>query len=150
MSAAFTQEKLIRFQHCDPAGLLFYPKAFELVGEVIEDWFHEMAGMSVQHFHQALHRSLPTVETGCVFFAPVRVSDHLIFTLRVEHVGHSSLKLSVTASHNGKDRYRVTSQLVHVRMDPGGDYRADPFPAEMRQALRRYVGSATEEEVGDD
>ena len=70
MSAAFTQEKLIRFQHCDPAGLLFYPKAFELVGEVIEDWFHEMAGMSVQHFHQALHRSLPTVETCLLYTSP--------------------------------------------------------------------------------
>jgi 4-hydroxybenzoyl-CoA thioesterase len=29
----------IRFQHTDPAGIVFYPRYFEILGQIIEDWF---------------------------------------------------------------------------------------------------------------
>ena len=39
----FKSQKLIRFQHCDPAGIVFYPQYFVLFHELIEDWFNDGA-----------------------------------------------------------------------------------------------------------
>ena len=34
----FTTQKLIRFHHCDPAGIVFYPQYFYLLHEAQEDF----------------------------------------------------------------------------------------------------------------
>ena len=31
----FKQDKLVRFQHCDPAGIVFYPQYFVLFKELV-------------------------------------------------------------------------------------------------------------------
>ena len=40
----FHTRKLIRFSHCDPAGIGFYPRYVELVNEVVEDWCNDGLG----------------------------------------------------------------------------------------------------------
>lgn len=135
---AFTQDKLIRFQHCDPAGLIFYPKAFELVGEVIEDWFTEFSGVTPHEFHMAERKSLPTVKTCCEFFGQVRVSDRLRFELVVDDIGRSSVGVAVTASAADGPRFRINSTLVHVGRKADGSYGALPFPDDMRDRLQDY------------
>ncbi len=40
----FRNDKLIRFHHCDPAGIVFYPRYFVLFHELYEDWFAEGLG----------------------------------------------------------------------------------------------------------
>ena len=47
----FTRDLIIRFEHCDAAGLIFYPRFFGLVNETVEDWF---AGLG--HSFKSLHR----------------------------------------------------------------------------------------------
>ena len=42
---AFDRVILIRFQHCDPAGIVFYPRFFEFTNQVVEDWFEEELGL---------------------------------------------------------------------------------------------------------
>ena len=37
----FTVDIPVRFQHTDPAGIVFYPRYFEMINQVIEDWFAE-------------------------------------------------------------------------------------------------------------
>lgn len=135
---AFIQKKLIRFQHCDPAGLIFYPRVFELGGEVIEDWFIEWSGHTPHAFHQIEHRSLPTVKTSCEFFDQVRFSDQLTFALNVNAVGRSSISLSIEASRDNDLCFRITSNLVQVSLDDGGRYRACPFTDDVRQRLLDY------------
>ncbi|MDB5967509.1 MAG: thioesterase superfamily, partial [Polaromonas sp.] len=34
----FSSKKLIRFHHCDPAGIVFYPQFFYLLHEMQEDF----------------------------------------------------------------------------------------------------------------
>ena len=36
---AFEDGEPVRFHHCDPAGLIFYPQCFVLFHELMEDWF---------------------------------------------------------------------------------------------------------------
>src|SRR5262249_52652108 len=36
---AFRSSYLVRFSHCDPAGIVFYPRFFDLFSSALEDWF---------------------------------------------------------------------------------------------------------------
>ena len=41
----FRSEILIRFAHCDPAGIVFYPRYLEMFNNLVEDWFREGLGL---------------------------------------------------------------------------------------------------------
>ena len=51
MSAPFETDKLIRFHHCDPAGIVFYPQYFVLFNELVEDWFNAGLKVDFAAFH---------------------------------------------------------------------------------------------------
>lgn len=139
---AFVQEKLIRFQHCDPAGLIFYPKVFEIGGEVIEDWFTEWSGRTPHQYHAVEHRSLPTVKTTCEFFGQVHVSDKLRLSLAVTDIGRSSIALVIDATRGDERCFRISSTLVQVGRSEGGSYGSLPFDDEVRSRLSRYMNAA--------
>ena len=146
---AFLQHKRIRFQHCDPAGLVFYPKIFELASEVIEDWFLDWSGYTAYEFHKVEHRSLPTVKTTCEFFDQVRVSDELDFALAVGEVGRSSIQLTVSAARAGNPCFRVSSTLVQVGLDDAGRYSALSFTDEIRDRLLGYAAVTSDVSLGE-
>lgn len=139
---AFVQKKRIRFQHCDPAGLIFYPKVFELGGEIIEDWFEEWSGHTPHSFHIKEGKSLPTVKTCCEFFDQVRLSDEITFRLVVEAVGKSSIAVAIEASRDGRLCFRINSNLVQVASGADGRYHATPFAPEIRERLLAYRDAA--------
>ena len=37
--AAFTRSVPIRFSHCDPAGIVYFPHYFNMFNGLIEDWY---------------------------------------------------------------------------------------------------------------
>jgi len=37
---AFTRTVPIRFSHCDPAGIVYFPHYFDMFNGLIEDWLH--------------------------------------------------------------------------------------------------------------
>ena len=39
MSAAFTYEEKVLFRHCDPAGIVFFPRYFEMINDCVEYFF---------------------------------------------------------------------------------------------------------------
>ena len=65
----FTRDVTIRFEHCDPAGLMFYPRFFALVNETVEDWFAAL-GHSFKTLHIDQRKGVPTVRFEAEFVAP--------------------------------------------------------------------------------
>jgi 4-hydroxybenzoyl-CoA thioesterase len=55
----FERTKLIRFHHCDPAGIVFYPQYLVLCNELVEDWFDEGMGVNFFTLHTELKRGVP-------------------------------------------------------------------------------------------
>ena len=39
MSKVFSVEYPILFSHCDPAGIVYFPRLFDLLHRAMEDWF---------------------------------------------------------------------------------------------------------------
>ena len=48
IAGSFESQKLVRFQHCDPAGIVFYPQYFVLVHELIEDFARSLGDFTAK------------------------------------------------------------------------------------------------------
>jgi 4-hydroxybenzoyl-CoA thioesterase len=131
----FECDKLIRFHHCDPAGIVFYPQYFVLFNELVEDWFNQGLGIDFARLHVEEHRGIPMGNIECRFHSPSKVGDILHLSLSIQRIGKSSIQLNVTGSSGGEIRVRATLTVVHASLTTR---RAMPFPDDMRAQLERY------------
>ena len=113
----FVKNKRIRFSHCDPAGIVFYPRYAELCNEVVEDWFQEALGVDFHTFHEKLRLGLPVVRSTIDYLATSTYGDELTFRLQVKAIGNSSMNLHINASGNGQERIRAEFRVVMMSMD---------------------------------
>ena len=124
----------IEFNHCDPAGIVFYPRYFEMVNSVIENFFADVVGRSFAAMHnEGGTNGVPAVAMEAMFQRPSRLGDKVRFTLRVGRIGGSSAKMWVEG--HGPDGLRLRVGMVLAWID---GMKAAPWPAEMRAALVSY------------
>lgn len=128
----FRHQELVRFQHCDPAGIVFYPRYVEMINATVEDWFSEAVGMDFAKIHGELNSAIPVAALEIEFKAPSRLGEILEFELTVERVGTSSIQLSVQGSTPDEAKLKARLTLVHIRKE---DYRSRPWTEEMRSRL---------------
>jgi len=132
----FEREKLIRFHHCDPAGIVFYPQYFMLLNELVEDWYNEGLQVDFADYHAKQRFGIPLARVECDFLAVSRQNDRVIMRLTVKELGKSSLKLHITMhSTAGEERVRAVMTLVQVSHDTR---RSVPFTSDMRSRIERF------------
>lgn len=113
----FHCQKLIRFSHCDPAGIVFYPRYIELGVEAVEDWFSQGLGVSFWALHEEHRLGIPAVHLDVNFITPSRHGDQLDFLLSVAHIGKSSMTLDLIVECEGQRRFREKITVVLVSLD---------------------------------
>ena len=59
---SFNTDMTIRFEHCDTAGIVYYPRFFLMLALVIERWFDEI-GCDYWHLHMERGEGIPAVHT---------------------------------------------------------------------------------------
>ncbi|RJG00381.1 acyl-CoA thioesterase [Noviherbaspirillum sedimenti] len=131
----FNKEKLVRFQHCDPAGIVFYPQYIILFHELMEDWFNEGLGVNYAESIMQRRMGLPIVKLECEFLAPGFMGNVLAMQLEVKHLGTSSVTLGVRASIAGRECVRATLKLVHTSL---AELKAVPIPAALRELMLQF------------
>ena len=121
----------VEFNHCDPAGIVFYPRYFEMTNSVVENFFGEVLGYSYARITLEEGRGVPTVRIVTDFRAPSRLGERLLFTLEVLRVGRSSVEFRLVAGV--EDEERLTAYLTLVWIDAEG--RAEPWPDALREGM---------------
>ncbi|QQE06032.1 acyl-CoA thioesterase [Cupriavidus sp. ISTL7] len=144
---SFRNTVRVRFKDCDAAGIVFFPRYFEMLNDLVEDWFRDALDWPFERMHGADRAGVPTADLQCRFVAPSRMGEVLTRELAVTRLGSSSCTLRVRflgAQHDGRADLRVefSQRLVCVdtaRMAPR------PFPAPVREAMARFV-----DEIGNE
>lgn len=131
----FERQKLVRLQHCDPAGIVFYPQYFLLFNELVEDWFNEGLGVDFADFHAKTNLGIPLAHVEADFLAPSKQGERLTLRLSVKKIGNSSLKLEISVSCGAQERVRATLTLVQASLVTR---RAVPFTPDTRARLERF------------
>jgi len=130
---AYRKEILVRFSDCDPAGIVFYPKYFEMFNSLIEDWCRDELQFSFTEIVARRGWGLPAVHLEADFRAPSQFGEALQAALRLRRIGRSSITLEITF-HGSDGVLRVDGKAVLVLMDRSVT-RAIPFPDDVRQRL---------------
>lgn len=133
----FVCKKSIRFHHCDPAGIVFYPQCLVLCNEVIEDWFDEGIGIDFYKLHAEIRRGVPMRHLEVDFIAPSMHGDDLTFTLVVNRIGNTSMDITTTAAMGDEVRFRAKQTVVWA--DLGGAPRATRIEGEWRERFSRFL-----------
>lgn len=134
--AVFEKHHLVRFHHCDPAGIVFYPQYLVIFDELIEDWFNEGLKLDFARFHVQDRLGIPAARVECDFLAPSKIGDTLRLTLAVQRIGNSSFTLAMEGSCGGATRIRAIQVRVLAALD---GLRSVPIPPELRANLLRYA-----------
>jgi 4-hydroxybenzoyl-CoA thioesterase len=134
--APFISEKLIRFHHCDPAGIVFYPQYFVLFHELLEDWFNRGLGIDYADFVSRERRGLPTAHIDCDFKVPSKIGDTVQMQLGVKRVGRTSLALSVKVCAGEEVRVTANQVLVLISLADGA---LVPIPDDLRARFERFA-----------
>ena len=136
MTKPFARERLIRFSHCDPAGIVYFVNFFDMVGGVVEDWFRDAVGLPFQELHLERHIGFPIVNTGCEFFRPAHLGDTLRLELAIAKLGRSSIEFVVRGSVGGEEKFRAKHKVALVSLDT---WRPLPIPEDMRAKMQPFV-----------
>lgn len=127
----------VLFKHCDPAGIVFYPRYFEMINDCVEAFFDAL-GEPFEGMH-ATGRGVPTARIAVDFLRPSRHGDRLSLALRCRRLGRASLDLTVDATAGAETRLAARSTLVHV----GAGLRPEPWPPALRDALAARLETET-------
>jgi len=127
---------MVRFAHCDAAGWMFYPRAFELVNGIVEDWFANGLGYSFKTMHLQDGLGVPTVRVETEFLSAAQLGDMLDFELTVAAIGRSSVDLAIAASTNGSPRFLTNLRIVFTRL---GERKSIAIPDSLRNAMQPYL-----------
>ncbi|MCX7150323.1 MAG: thioesterase family protein [Rhodocyclales bacterium] len=136
MNAPFECDKLIRFHHCDPAGIVFYPQYFVLFNELVEDWFNQGLGIDFARLHVEGGLGIPMGSIECKFLSPSKVGEMLRLSLSINRIGRSSMEMNVTGKSGDQVRVQATLTVVLASLKT---VRSVPFSDDMRASLERYV-----------
>ena len=136
MPETFAHQIKVLFQHCDPAGIVFYPRYFEMVNQSVEKCQECGLDCSFSKIHLASGHGVPTVSIEAEFTAPSHMGDVLTWTLQVNKLGRTSAHLEIEAHCGTELRMRAEPVLVYVNMATG---RPVPWPEEIRTPMSRYL-----------
>jgi 4-hydroxybenzoyl-CoA thioesterase len=120
----------VRWGDCDPAGIIYFPRYFDLFHQAMEAWFAEALGLPYSEVIVGRKIGFPSVHTEADFMAPSSLGDEIDVRLSVPALGRSSITFAyrVTGAGDASDA-RAKGRTVCVVMD------LDPASKRFRQSL---------------
>lgn len=139
MSNVFETTSLVRFAHVDAAGIVFYPRYFEMLNGAVEDWCDRALGASFHTLHVVRKIGVPTVKLQVEFSAPSRLGDELTISIVPVRLGRSSCELDVRFTCNAEERLRAQVTLVCMDLTT---HRATAWPDDLRPRIAQGLEQA--------
>jgi 4-hydroxybenzoyl-CoA thioesterase len=136
----------VRWGHCDPAGIVYFPQYFDMFHEAMEAWFSACLGVPYQVIIHGRKLGFPSVHTEADFGRPSAFGDAIDVRLSVTKLGRTSIEfLYRVTDRDDTDAVRATGRTVCVVMDldptSAGFRRAAPFPDDLRARIEPLVAA---------
>ncbi|WP_349367570.1 thioesterase family protein [Salinarimonas sp.] len=125
----------IRFAHCDPAGIVYFARWFDMLNGVIEDFFGEALGLDYHVLIRDRRLGLGYGQAHADYLKPGLMGDIVDFAVLVERIGGASITLAIPG-YRGHEPV-IAARLVIVTTDLDA-HKAIRVPDDVRAALTRY------------
>ena len=141
MSQPFTLRRQVEFNHCDPAGIVFYPRYYEMISALVERFFADACGMGWGQMTQG-GTGTPMGEIRIRFAAPSRLEDWLDLSLTVRAIGRASATFDLACHCAGELRFSGEATVIHATLgDSTAPGRALRWPEALRSEMSRYLSA---------
>ena len=133
----FVTQVPIRFAHCDPAGIIFFPQYLVLFNGLVEDWFNQSLKVPYADMVAKDKIGLPIVHLECDFRAITKMGEMVEFGLSVAKLGTRSLTLKLDCiGADGQLRVACEKVLVFTSLET---HQAIAAPAHIRLAIEKFM-----------
>jgi acyl-CoA thioesterase FadM len=125
----------VRFPHCDPAGIVYFARYFDLINGVVEDWFCQELKVDYHEMIGPRRIGLGYVSAGAEFTTPSFMGDRLEFVIAVQRIGRSSVTLHIHAFRGSEPVLLARLIIVTTSLEI---HQSIPLPDDLRLALECY------------
>ncbi len=137
--AAFEHKLRVRFQHTDPAGIVFFANILVYCHEAYEE-FLRSNGMPLEQTILSRTQTLPLGHAEATFKRPFRAGQLVAVKLSVGRIGDRSFRLEYDLYGEGGE-HLATAATVHVSVDPATG-RSTAIAPQLRELLERHAPPA--------
>ncbi|RGP35920.1 acyl-CoA thioesterase [Pseudotabrizicola alkalilacus] len=130
--SAFT---VFRHGQCDPAGIVYTPKFFDVFNQIIEKWFCECLNIDYYTVLGPRGIGLGYATASADFFIPCMMGEKIEVFLRVAKVGNKSYALTLHAMKGEDEALRGHFVTVTTSLETRQSIQ---IPDDIRQALVAY------------
>lgn len=135
----FTYSRTVRIEwgDCDPAGIIFYPRYFEIFDASTALVFEAALGMTKHQMFKNLEFSgWPLVRTHARFHKPTRFGDDVVVESTITF-GRASFDVEHRLSLKGELCVECSDKRVWTVRDAEGRLKSHPVPDEVLAKFRQ-------------
>ena len=126
-----TRATRIEWSQCDPAGIIFYPRYFEIFDASTAHLFEAALGVTkFQMFKDFEFSGFPLVRTQARFLKPTRFGDDVEVQSTITF-GRTSFDVAHRITLNGELCVESSETRVWVTRDAEGRLKSHPVPADV-------------------
>ena len=131
-----TRQVRIEWGDCDPAGIIFYPRYFEIFDASTNALFERALGLTKLEMLNALpFAGFPLVGTRAKFLKPTRFGDDVVVDSTIKF-GRASFEVEHRLSLNGEICAECVETRVWVVRDADGGFKPQAMPEDVRAKFR--------------
>lgn len=122
----------IEWGDCDPLGIIFYPRYFEIFDASTAALFESALGIpKIKQLATFGFAGYPLVRTQAKFIHPTRFGDDVLVESKISF-GRSSFEIEHRLSHNGELCVACSEKRVWVVRDESGRLKSQAIPEPVR------------------
>jgi len=130
----FRYNKTINFYDCDPAGIIFFARIFEICHSAYEDFINSF---NLKHNYWDNDKyAVPIIHTEAEFFLPLKPADKIIVEVIVTSLRESSFELTYTC-RNAVGKVTNEVKTVHIFIDKKS-WKKIPIDPEVNKNLKLH------------
>ena len=116
----YQTKRMVRWGDCDPAGIIYTPKAIDYALETIENWLIEEIGISWMDMRNK-GKGLASVKFDCEYLSPMKAETFINVSLNVKNLGESSIDLFIEGvdAHSDLKYFNVNLRGVYIENNKG-------------------------------
>ena len=123
---------------CDPAGIIFYPRYFEIFDDSTSALFERALGLTKLELLKTYNfAGFPLVRTQARFLQPTRYGDDVTVESKITF-GHASFEIDHRLSLKGVSCVECVEKRVWVAREPNGRLKSRLVPEEVVRKFRVF------------